>query len=179
VIEVVEYDAAWPRRFEELRTAIWPAVSAVAIAVEHVGSTSVAGLASKPVIDIDVIVLDAPSVLAAIESLAPLGYMHRGDLGVIGREAFTTPDGAPRHNLYVCLDGCMSLRNHLLIRDYLRSHREAADEYADLKRRLARAFPDDIDAYSAGKTELLCAILLASGMAPQEIEAVRRANDRV
>jgi len=177
LIEVVDYDAAWPQRFEQLRATIWPAVSDVAIAIEHVGSTAVPGLAAKPVIDLDIIVADSQSVRAVIASLATLGYMHRGDLGVTGREAFTTPDGAPRHNLYVCLDGCVSLRNHLLIRDYLRVHRETADEYGDLKRRLARAFADDIDAYIAGKTAFLCAILAASGMAQQEIASVRLAND--
>jgi GrpB-like predicted nucleotidyltransferase (UPF0157 family) len=176
LIEVVDYDAAWPQRFERLRAALWPAVLDVAIAIEHVGSTSVSGLAAKPVIDLDIIVVDVPSQRAAIASLAKLGYVHRGDLGVTGREAFTTPDSASRHNLYVCLDGCVSLRNHLVIRDYLRAHRETAVEYGNLKRWLAQRFPDDIDAYIAGKTDLLCRILTLSGMPAEEIAAIRGVN---
>lgn len=177
VIEVVEYEAVWPQRFERLRATLWPAVSHVAIAIEHVGSTSVPGLAAKPILDIDIIVpTSRASVESAIESLATAGYTHQGDLGVPDREAFKSADGVPRHNLYVCPKDSLALRNHLVVRDYLRAHPEVAREYGRLKRRLAARFPDDIDAYIAGKTDLICRILATSDIPASEIERIRRVN---
>lgn len=80
MIEVVDYDAAWPQRFEQLHATIWPAISDIAIAIEHVGSTSVPGLAAKPIIDIDVIVTASPSSMqSVIASLLTIGYEHQGN----------------------------------------------------------------------------------------------------
>jgi len=99
---VVEYDPNWPAAFEQLRLVVWPAVSVLATSVEHVGSTSVPGLAAKPIIDISVVVPTAADVPAAIHRLAAVGYVHQGNLGVEGREAFQAPDSTPRRHLYLC-----------------------------------------------------------------------------
>ena len=99
-IEVVDYDPHWPETFETLRSRIWTAVGDVALSVEHVGSTSVPGLAAKPIIDISIVVPERSDVRTGISRLATLGYVHRGDLGIAGREAFANPEGLPRHNLY-------------------------------------------------------------------------------
>jgi len=144
-IEVVDYDPAWPGLFEQLRSRVWPAVQDCAIAVEHVGSTSVPGLAAKPVIDITVIVVSDTDVPLAIERLATVGYVHQGDLGVEGREAFASPPMLPAHHLYLCPRQSLALMNHLTLRNYLRTHAEAAREYGDLKKRLASQFRHDID----------------------------------
>lgn len=176
-IEVADYDAAWPRRFEELRSAIWPAVSDVAIAIEHVGSTSVPGLAAKPILDIDIIVpASQASIDAAIGALATIGYAHQGDLGVPGREAFKNSVATSRHNLYVCPENSLALKNHRVVRDYLRAYPDTAREYGDLKRALAARFPNDIDAYIAGKTDLICRILATSDISASEIERIRVVN---
>jgi GrpB-like predicted nucleotidyltransferase (UPF0157 family) len=98
-VRVVDYDPSWPRTFEALKAAIWPAVGSVALGVEHVGSTAVPGLAAKPIIDLDVIVATAGQVPLAIERLATLGYVHRGNLGIAGREAFESPRGLAAHTL--------------------------------------------------------------------------------
>ena len=88
---VAGYDPSWPGTFETLKSWILGAVGSVAVAVEHVGSTAVPGLAAKPIIDIDVIVATPAQVPLAIERLATLGYVHRGNLGIAGREAFCEP----------------------------------------------------------------------------------------
>jgi GrpB-like predicted nucleotidyltransferase (UPF0157 family) len=98
-IEVVDYDARWPERFERLRSEVWPVVRDVAVSVEHVGSTSVPGLAAKPVIDVSVVVPTYAEIPVVIERLATLGYVHRGNLGVEGREAFVSPDRLPIHHI--------------------------------------------------------------------------------
>lgn len=176
MIEVVDYDPAWPATFATLRDRIAPALADAATAIEHVGSTSVPGLAAKPVIDLDVIVPDAASVPIAIARLATLGYAHRGDLGVAGREAFRAPADLPRHHLYVVPAGHVALRNHLAVRDALRADADLVARYAAMKRELAARFPDDVDGYCAGKSAFLLAILAAAGFDDADREAVAAAN---
>ncbi len=86
-VRVVDYDPSWPGTFETLKSGIWPAVSSVAQAVEHAGSTAVPRLAAKPIIDMDVIVATCGHVPLAIERRATLGYVHRGNRGIAGGEA--------------------------------------------------------------------------------------------
>ena len=117
---VVDNDPAWPIAFEEIRSRLEPALADVALALEHVGSTAVPGLAAKPVIDVDVVVADATQVPIAIERLAALGYEHQGDLGVVGREAFGPLPGGPYHHLYVVVEGSEPHLDHVQLRDYLR-----------------------------------------------------------
>ena len=69
-VVVVDYDEGWPEAFERVRSRVWPAVSDVALAVEHVGSTSVPGLAAKPIIDVSVVVRGEDDVAVGIERLA-------------------------------------------------------------------------------------------------------------
>src|SRR5207249_10022511 len=90
-IIVVEYDPAWPATFDDLRARVWTVVGDLALTIEHMGSTSVLGLAAKPIIDMTVVLPSAADVPQAIERLATLGYVHRGDLGIEGREAFGSP----------------------------------------------------------------------------------------
>ena len=174
-IVVVDYDSTWPELFETLRTPIWDAVADIALSVEHVGSTSVPGLAAKPVIDMDVIVPEA-QVATGIVRLTDLGYEHRGDLGIPGREAFQRPTGAPVHNLYLCPSNSRALANHLAVRDYLRANADAARAYAELKRRLAPECAGDIDAYVRGKTNFLLSVLRAAGVSEHALAEIERVN---
>src|ERR1051326_1757734 len=87
-ILVTEYDPYWPTAFLQLHTHIWPAVQDIALTIEHIGSTSVPGLAAKPVIDMSIVVPSEIETPIGIERLAALGYEHRGNLGIEGREAF-------------------------------------------------------------------------------------------
>jgi GrpB-like predicted nucleotidyltransferase (UPF0157 family) len=173
-IEVVDYDPAWPDRFAAIRDRIAPALGPIAV-IEHVGSTAVPGLAAKPVIDIDVVVPDSAAIPAAIKALEGLGYEHLGELGVRDREAFRRPPGTERHNLYVCPAGGEGLRNHLALRDHLRSHPEAVEAYGALKRRLATEAPD-IDAYVIAKTDLIVSFLRAEGIDEGTLAAIEAAN---
>ena len=135
-IVVCDYDPAWPVTFETLRTRVAAAMGDLALAIEHVGSTSVPGLAAKPVVDMTIVVSTASVMGALIDRLAAIGYRHRGDLGVPGREAFDRPEGTPDHHLYACVAGNDGLRNHLALRDHLRGNPSAARAYGSLKREL-------------------------------------------
>jgi GrpB-like predicted nucleotidyltransferase (UPF0157 family) len=97
-------------------------------------------------------------------------------LGIEGREAFANPDGLPMHNLYLCPRDSVALANQLAIRNYLRTHPEAAREYGELNKRLAERFPDDIDGYIDGKTTMLLTMLRATGFPPEQLREIERAN---
>jgi GrpB-like predicted nucleotidyltransferase (UPF0157 family) len=149
-IVIVDYNSAWPLEFERLRDRAAAAVGDIAIAIEHVGSTAVPGLAAKPVIDL-VIVVEPEDVKRAIDRLTTMGYVHQGNLGVEGREAFGVPDGEPRHHLYVSPTDSEELRAQLAFRDRLRADPALANEYEALKRELALTFRDDRVGYTDAK----------------------------
>lgn len=176
-ITVVEYDPRWPSLFEELSAPILRVLADLAISVEHVGSTAVPGLAAKPVIDIDIVVLRA-HVVEAIGRLKTLGYEHLGDRGVPQREAFEQPPGTAEHHLYVCPSESSALANHLAIRDHLRANPEDARAYGDLKKRLAVEFVNDIDGYVEAKTGFLLAILRQHGFQDELLGQIERINQR-
>ena len=175
-VVVVDYDADWPRQFEALRARIWPVVADVARRIEHVGSTSVPGLAAKPIIDLVIVVAGSSDVAPAIARLATLGYVHRGNLGVDDREAFDHQREFKRHNLYVCPEGTIGLVNQLAMRDYLRARPDAASEYGELKRQLARQFPNDIDSYVYGKTDFVLRALRLAGLSNEQLASIERVN---
>jgi GrpB-like predicted nucleotidyltransferase (UPF0157 family) len=85
------YHPQWPILFEELQVKFSDLLGNMVSAIEHVGSTSVPGLAAKPIIDLDVLLASAAYLPETIRRLATLGYEHEGDLGIAGREAFQTP----------------------------------------------------------------------------------------
>jgi GrpB-like predicted nucleotidyltransferase (UPF0157 family) len=174
-ILVVDYDAEWPHHFETLRARLWPAVADVAIAIEHVGSTSIPGIAAKPIIDLSIVVPSRADVPAAIERLERLGYQHRGDLGVPDREAFNNPEGGPHHNLYVCPQDTIGIVNQVTFRDHLRAHPLDADRYAALKKTLAQRC-ENIDAYVAGKTDFVLDVLRRAGLTDEQLATIERAN---
>lgn len=177
-ILVVDYDPAWLGTFAALRDPIVQALTGVALAVEHVGGTSVPGLASKPIIDIDIVVFSKTDLRVAIEKLAPLGYVHRGNLGIEDREAFESPAHLPAHHLYVSVQGSAALANHLAIRDHLRRNQAAAAAYGRLKKQLVERFPMDIDSYIAGKTDFLLGILQGAGFPELALREIRAANQK-
>jgi GrpB-like predicted nucleotidyltransferase (UPF0157 family) len=156
---IVDYDPHWPQLFEELRAPVVAALGDLVLSVEHVGSTAVPGLAAKPIIDMDVVVPCDSDVPEAILRLAPLGYIHRGNLGVPGREAFTSPAWKPAHHLYVCALDSDELRRHRSFRDYLLSHADDARAYETLKRTAALRFTDDRVAYNEAKSRFVAGVL--------------------
>ena len=151
---VVPYDAAWKTEFGKIKKEIENALGDLAICIEHVGSTAVEGLSAKPCIDIDVVIRDASDLDATVAALARIGYVHEGDLGIKGREAFDYADKPHlmKHHLYVCAQGSAELLRHIAFRDFLRENSEAAEEYGRIKREAASLFPDDIERYIAYKS---------------------------
>lgn len=160
-ITVEDYNPEWAEWFEKVRALVWPAVQGVASRVEHVGSTSVPGLAAKPIIDTDVVVPTDARVRRAIDRLATIGYRWRGDLGIPGRQAFAPPAHAdlPAHHLYVVVENNKAHVDHWLLRDTLIEDEAAREAYALLKRRNVQLAGGDIDVYVAAKASFVAGLL--------------------
>jgi GrpB-like predicted nucleotidyltransferase (UPF0157 family) len=178
VITVVDYDPRWPERFETLRHEYAVAMAAAGVpfvAIEHVGSTSVPGLAAKPIIDCDIVVREG-DVAAASKVLMSLGFTPLGELGIPQRWAFKEPARLAGTNTYVVVDACLSLRNHRAVRDVLRADAALRDEYAAVKRD-AGARAANIDDYGQAKTAMVQNILEAAGLTDAERASI--AGNRV
>jgi GrpB-like predicted nucleotidyltransferase (UPF0157 family) len=156
---VVDYDRAWPARFDLLRAAADAALGEIPHVTEHVGSTAVPGLAAKPIIDIDVVVPEAAAVGPAVQALARGGWQPEGEQGIAGREAFLPRVGLPYHHLYLVVAGSPAHRDHVDLRDFLRLHPEQAAAYASRKRELAPLLRTNREAYVDGKAGLVTDLL--------------------
>ena len=161
-ILVLPYDKKWQQDFLDIKKELTEALEmsqeqgSLALAIEHVGSTSVPGLSAKPIIDIDVVVR-AGDVQAAIQALAGIGYNHEGNLGIPGREAFgySGKEHLREHHLYLCPENSPELKRHLAFRDFLRTHPQAVEEYSRIKLEAAKLFPHDIDGYINHKSPVI------------------------
>jgi putative glutamine amidotransferase len=152
---LVDHDPEWASWFEEEAGPIRDALEALDPRVEHVGSTSVPGLAAKPVIDIQVSVASLTPRAPVVMPLVALGYRHAIDPVETQHEFLSKgyDDGGTRQvHIHVCEVGSEWERRHLAFRDWLRAHPEDATAYADLKRRLAAEHPRDIFSYVDGKS---------------------------
>jgi GrpB-like predicted nucleotidyltransferase (UPF0157 family) len=160
IIEVLDYNPDWPREFEKICFHLQPVLAVGAIAIEHVGSTSVPGLAAKPIIDLDLVIPSMQVFEAVSHTLAQLGYRYDGNKGVSGRESFSYSDipGLMQHHLYVCPQDSPELMRHLKFRDYLSTRSNARAAYGDLKKLAAAHHPHDIDAYLEEKGVLIAEI---------------------
>ncbi len=160
-IKVVPYDPAWAERYQEIRERLMPALQGLVVGIEHVGSTSVPGLAAKPIIDVDVVISSRLRFPEVRDALHGLGYVHRGNLEIPGREAFLRPPGTFPHHLYVCSVDTPNLHDHLVLRDTLRARADLRERYAAIKREMAALHPEDIDSYIDGKGPVIEAIMAA------------------
>ena len=177
------YNPQWVEKFNTIKASLQTALQAVPIiAIEHVGSTSVPGLAAKPIIDIDIII-SRSNLPPTIHALELAGYKYIGERGIPDRHAVREPglDQGLGHtrNTYICIEGCLALRNHIGIRDLLRRDPVLRDEYARVKLALAERDFEDVDAYAEAKTEILQKLLVAAGgIGVEEMAAIEAINQR-
>lgn len=152
-IVVVEHDSVWKEKYETEAGKLKEILKDILVSIDHIGSTSVEGLAAKPIIDILPVVTDIKKVDAYNAEFEAIGYECMGEFGISGRRYFRK--GGEKHRAFhVHVFGQESthdIRRHLAVRDYLRTHKEAADAYGELKKKLAVQFPNDIDGYCDGK----------------------------
>jgi GrpB-like predicted nucleotidyltransferase (UPF0157 family) len=172
-VEIEPYDPRWPEEFTRIAMPLRYALGDCALRIDHIGSTSVPGLAAKDRIDVQVTVfaLDAEPLASA---LAPLGYalVQRITVDHVPPGQDDNPDGWRKlffrepedqrpTNLHVRCDGAPNQRYALLFRDYLRADATCADAYARIKFALSRLHPDDVDAYYDVK-DPVCDVIMAA-----------------
>jgi GrpB-like predicted nucleotidyltransferase (UPF0157 family) len=147
-----EYSPTWPSEFEAEAERLRILLGKKLVAVHHIGSTAVPGLAAKPVIDLLPIVREMMRVDERTAAMELAGYKAWGEYGIAGRRLFTKDrDGVRTHNVHLFAIGSPEIERHLAFCVYLRAHAEARREYEALKRAVYARHPADIAAYMDGK----------------------------
>lgn len=156
-VVVVPHDRHWHSIFETESHQLAIAFGDNAIAIHHIGSTSIDTIYAKPIIDILVEVADIIEVDNRSIQIASLGYICMGENGIGGRRFFRKDNnvGMRTHHIHTFEVGLSQIDRHLAFRDYLRSHPEAAQAYSTLKQKLAQQYPTDIESYMDGKADFI------------------------
>ena len=151
-ITVLNYDPEWPLKYERERKAIAEILDGNGISIYHIGSTSVPGLAAKPIIDMMAVVRSLEKVDDARGKFSELGYEYLGEFGIACRRYFRKGGDERTHQIHIFqADDWNNIERHLAFRDYMRTHEKERAEYAKIKTALAQRFPYDIDGYCDGK----------------------------
>jgi len=156
-VEVVPYDARWREAFAAEAGRVAVALGANVVAVRHIGSTAIPNIYAKPVIDLLVEVSDIREVDGQSAAMESLGYEVMGEFGISGRRYFRKDnrEGIRTHQIHVFESDSAQVARHLAFRDYLIAHPAEAQKYSDLKRKLARENPQNMDAYIDGKDDFI------------------------
>jgi GrpB-like predicted nucleotidyltransferase (UPF0157 family) len=166
-IVIVEYNHEWPAMYEEEKARILGAIGHIIVAIEHIGSTAVTGLGSKPIIDILAGVRRMPDSLECIEPLKKLGYAYCFYPQYPERCTFIegTIGGGP-HHLHMTEFMSVFWKDKISFRDYLRTHDDVAQEYFRLKTGWAQKYGADRDEYldyTNAKDEFVAMVLGKAG----------------
>lgn len=157
-IAVVAYGHRWPAMCEHERMRLARAFGSTAIEIHHIGSTSVLGLAAKPVIDIMIAVRDMDDAKGFRKLMRNTGYVHLAVDDEPKRMFFRK--GMPRtHHAHIMSYRGAEYHRHLLFKDHLMSHPSVCAEYALLKKELAEEFREDRSSYVEGKSEFIESVL--------------------
>ncbi len=161
-IRIVEYDPDWPRQFESQARIIAEALGDSALRIEHIGSTSVPGLAAKPIIDILVVVHDSADESTYLPRLEAAGYVLRVREPDWNEHRMFRTSEKDVH-IHVYSDGCAEIRRYLIFRERLRQNIDDRRRYEQTKRELAAKDWADMNEYAEAKTEVIESICAIAG----------------
>ena len=155
-ITVLDYDSEWSTNYREERERISLILQDNCLVLYHIGSTSVPGLAAKPVIDIMGVVRSLEKADAVADRFADCGYECLGEFGMAGRRYYRKGGDERTHQIHLFqAEDWTNIGRHLAFRDYLCTHAGEREAYAQLKKELAKKFPHDIDGYCDGKEQFV------------------------
>ena len=148
-VEVVLHDPNWRSAFETESKLIALALGENVVAIHHIGSTAIPQIHAKPIVDMLVEVKDLLKIDTYSSEMEALGYQAMGEFGISGRRFFRKGNeaGIRTHHLHGFEVNSAQIERHLAFRDYMIAHSEAAQEYSELKRKLANTYPDNIQGY--------------------------------
>lgn len=163
-IRIVGYDPNWPVLFEQEKRRLLSLLGTVVRDIQHFGSTSIPGLAAKPILDLLGAVRTLDDIPSCTQPLRTLGYedasVYLGGWAIEDRRLFCKgPYNEGTHHLHLVQFGSETWVQNLRFRDYLRAHPEAVAEYIQVKAQLANRYQNDIDGYTDGKTAFIRAIM--------------------
>lgn len=153
-VRLVPHEPGWARIAEAESARLLGSAGGAILEVHHIGSTSIPGIAAKPIIDLMGIVPDLCSLEAARGWLEDLGYGWHGEFGLEGRRFCTLTDpgtGLRKFHLHCYASGDHSIHRHIAFRDYLRARRDVALAYERMKHDCAARHPEDSHRYTACK----------------------------
>ena len=152
-VEVVPHDPRWRDAFEAEAKHVAAALGENVVAIHHIGSTAIANIYAKPVVDLLVEVRDITEVDGRSSAMVPVGYEVMGEYGIPGRRYFRKDnrEGIRTHQIHAFETGSAEAERHLAFRDYMIAHPGDAQRYSELKRKLAEEHPQSMDAYMDGK----------------------------
>ena len=155
-VELVPHNPDWSHQADEEAQRILSGLSFPIIGIYHIGSTSVAGIKAKPILDFVIEVEDLEDVIQAVPEFKTIGYTSKGEFGIPGRQFFTMDtDGYRTHHLHVFEKGHPDIERHTVFRDFLRANPDAAREYEILKEKLAKRFPKQSGNYTEAKSDFI------------------------
>ena len=153
-----KYTSKWVENFKDIKLELEKALVGIECLIEHIGSTSVPNLDSKPIIDLDIIYYEPSDFGKIKERLEKFGYCHNGNQGIKDREVFKRKGDESNeildtimHHLYVCPEGSLALERHLLSRNFLRKNDWARMKYQQMKYEIAEKANQDRKTYASLK----------------------------
>ena len=161
-VDVVPYNPEWATEFEREKARILNTCGSKVVAVEHIGSTSVPGLAAKLIIDIAVGIRRLKDAKKLLPALKKLNYHFYKEFQRQRLFVAKGPNEQRTHYLHVMRYNGAKWKKDQLFRNYLRTHPKAVSEYSDLKQKLAKTHPDDRQAYADGKATFIKSIIVTA-----------------
>lgn len=152
-VEVLPHNPQWRKEFEAESQQIADVLGDCTIAIHHIGSTAIPNIYAKPILDLLVEVNHITEVDQRSSGMETLGYEAMGEFGLPGRRYFRKNNqmGVRTHHVHIFEVGSKEVKRHLAFRDYMMTHPEDAEKYSQLKQKLAKQYPTDINAYMDGK----------------------------
>jgi len=160
-VQLSPHQKLWGTYFLTVKSIISEQLNGYFLDIQHIGSTSIQGIAAKPIIDIGILIKDETYLSNCIQVLEAIGYIYRGDAGNSGGHLFVKEivvDVRTEH-LHIIEQGDIQWQNYLEFRDYLNANSIAAEAYSKLKQSSAIQYPNDRKAYTASKTKFIQQIL--------------------
>lgn len=149
---VVDYNSTWEHDYLREENRIKHILKENCVEIHHIGSTSVPGLAAKPIIDILAVVKSLAAVDKVSDVFEKIGYEYLGEFGIEGRRYLRKGGDERTHQIHIFAEADRNnVVRHIAFRDYMRTHMEDRDKYSKLKKELAFKYPYDIESYCEGK----------------------------